>query len=362
MEELHLNKQTSYDQTTDQPKQLEIFKATTGRRVLSFFCDAICVLLLFIILQSTIVSLVVNKAFDFDTKRTTLMERELDSHLFEAGIYNGETYDCLTLNQSFDKESGVAFDHYHEKIVYFYTNFSALNDDGKELIDIKNYYKEIQESNLFDVTGDYNSPETFSATPKSDVEESQMREFYQNTAYQSALDALAYDEVILPIQNSLLTAHVIQILVSCTLSSIVFLLVVPMCNKKGQTLGMMFMKTAVVNRANGFQAKKTQVLIRFLILFLFEGLLSVFILGLPALISFTMMMFSKENNSLHDYFSASIVVDLSRTRIFKNEQEFLDYVAKEEEAKKSYTSSMFTSQLISDQTSVFSSEKTTEDK
>ena len=118
MEELHLNKQTSYDQTTDQPKQLEIFKATTGRRVLSFFCDAICVLLLFIILQSTIVSLVVNKAFDFDTKRTTLMERELDSHLFEAGIYNGETYDCLTLNQSFDKESGVVC-HINNKVRKF---------------------------------------------------------------------------------------------------------------------------------------------------------------------------------------------------------------------------------------------------
>ena len=356
MQELNLSRKTSYEQTTDQPKQHEVFKATPGNRVIGFILDLLCVVLLFVVLQSSVVQPIANKAFNLDEKTNQYKERLLESHLYEPGTYYEVEYDCLSLDQSFDTEKGVAFNHYHEKIIYFYNTFETSNEKGEKLIDITKYYTLIVESGLFDVTGSVEEPASFNAVPKSSTTEEQMREFYQQKAYPAATDALSYDEVIITLANTLTFAQVIEMLVALTISVLVFLFIIPICTKKHQTLGMMMMKTAVVSRATGFRCSKVQLLVRFLILYLFEAILSIFTVGIPVLVSFTMMVFGKENTSIHDHFSATLVVDASRTKIYKNEREFLEALAKYEDMNGRYRNTYISDENYNDSTKNNSSE------
>ena len=86
-------------------------------------------------------------------------------------------------------------------------------------------------------------------------------------------------------------------------------LVVPLFSKDGSTVGMKPFYLQVVEKKNGENATKLQVLFRYLIVISIYVLASYYLFGLPIIVSMLMIMCTKERLSLCDLLCSNYVVD-----------------------------------------------------
>lgn len=113
-----------------------------------------------------------------------------------------------------------------------------------------------------------------------------------------------------------------NILLTVLASSVIFL-VFPLFFKNGQTLGKKIFKLGVTNR-HGYTVSGWLLLARYFA-FLFVNLLSNLIIPIVLpFISITIMTFSKERRSAHDFIASTKVVDLANSTIYHNEEEFIE--------------------------------------
>ncbi|OQC09930.1 MAG: RDD family protein [Tenericutes bacterium ADurb.Bin087] len=107
------------------------------------------------------------------------------------------------------------------------------------------------------------------------------------------------------------------------LGSTVVFLVFPLFFKNGQTLGKKALKLGVTTR-QGYKITVPWLLLRYFA-FLFINLLSNLLLPfvLP-FISITIMTFSKERRSAHDFIANTKVIDLPNSKVYETEAEFLE--------------------------------------
>lgn len=343
MQELHLSKKTEYEKSTEDNqnnKKIEIYKAGMGRRVIAFAFDALCTFILMIFIQSCVTEPIAKKTANVGQTEAAYVDRLLESGLYSKNP-NDETDEIIyTLPQLFDKlnegndEKIKAFDFYDTKITNFYNTFELYGSTGGKVIHISSYYDLIKENvDLFtysETPDDVNTPDVneyaFTYVPKTEYSEVAMSNFYKN-AYELAQHGLASDPKISEYGIEITKATVIEVIISTSVPVLIFFFVIPMCIPGGKTLGKLLLKLGVVNRGTGFAAKKTQILVRFVVFFFLELVASVLLFMVPALVSFTILAFSKEHNCIHDYLSATIVVDTSKSRLFKNEYDYLNYQA-----------------------------------
>ena len=95
--------------------------------------------------------------------------------------------------------------------------------------------------------------------------------------------------------------------------------------KNGETLGKKLFSIGIASAKDGFKVKRSQIIIRFLVFLLIELLLSIFLFGIPLIISFSMLVFSKNGYALHDYLAATICIDRKNTIIYKDYEEFINH-------------------------------------
>lgn len=97
----------------------------------------------------------------------------------------------------------------------------------------------------------------------------------------------------------------------------------PLFFKHGQTLGKKALKLGVTTR-HGYTVTVPWLLLRYFA-FLFINLLSNLLIPiiLP-FISLTIMTFSKERRSAHDFIANTKVIDLQNSTVYKSEAEFLE--------------------------------------
>ena len=117
--------------------------------------------------------------------------------------------------------------------------------------------------------------------------------------------------------------------------TIILQLVIPISLKKGQTLGRLFMKIGVVNRNDGYIAKKWQILLRFslyaiviLLGFVFqffiplaEWLMIGIFLGIQLITVILVLLGKNLKLSVEDYFSNTSLADVTHRRIYKDRLE-----------------------------------------
>ena len=72
---------------------------------------------------------------------------------------------------------------------------------------------------------------------------------------------------------------------------------------------------------NVLSVSAKQYTLRFLIFIFLEVLLSLVTLGIPIIISFSMMVFSKKKQSFHDYMLGIEEVDVENSKIYKSYDE-----------------------------------------
>ncbi|MGM9873364.1 MAG: RDD family protein [Bacilli bacterium] len=128
-----------------------------------------------------------------------------------------------------------------------------------------------------------------------------------------------------------LTYYFIILLIPLFLSVFIFEYLIPIIISRGKkTLGKLIFKLSVVD-ASGLSCKVGRYTIRFLLFFFVEILLSIIAFLIPIFVSFSMFAFSKLNQSLHDYVSATYVVEAPLKSVCKTKEE---YLKKHEEDEK----------------------------
>ena len=121
----------------------------------------------------------------------------------------------------------------------------------------------------------------------------------------------------------------LPLVITIFVTFLIFLFIIPLCFKNGETIGKKVMHICLVNRL-GYEHKRLQLIPRFLFpTFLVTAV--VFILGFSiwsfiivsagVLISYLFVIFTKENKALHDYFAGTLVIDARESTWFKNIEE-----------------------------------------
>lgn len=182
------------------------------------------------------------------------------------------------------------------------------------------------------------------AAPKTDANQDALLDYYyisdeENTEKKSYVYLVAAKDLFTTpyfsdtLDEIQLWINYIPIFISAILSSLVFLFIIPMITKYGRTLGKMMFGLAVVNKL-GYDIKKTQLLPRFffpVLVFIFAffvcqligNVLMSFMLftTLFTLVSYCMVIFTKDHKAIHDYFALTLVIDAKQSIWYKNANE-----------------------------------------
>ena len=92
---------------------------------------------------------------------------------------------------------------------------------------------------------------------------------------------------------------------------------------------------SIVNK-DGYKAKKWQILVRFLAFSVLNFVLGITFLMIVPLISLVMMFFTKNNTTLHDLCSQTVVIDDKLSTIYNNKEAQMKATQKESENETNF--------------------------
>lgn len=306
--------------------EIEYQKASFARRVLSALLDMILFSVFTFLLYSYALSFLPLTFPSYVANVETFTERKAESGLF-SDFYE-------------QNDSTLVSDYYRHEIA------QAENSDKKlEVTEEANTYIEqvltdfYQMETFLEVTGGLKTyqeqkipegeqisfyfvySETGQIVPNGARSQDEMWEFYQS-AVDEALGYLYQDSVLLSSSRVITWTHVGMISIAIIIGGCLFYLMFPFIFKKNrQTLGKKLFKLGVIN-ADGLRPNNKKTLGRFALFFFLEIVLSLLTFGVPLIISFSMVAFSKTGTSLHDYLANTYVVDVSTYNIYKSVDEY----------------------------------------
>ena len=301
--------------TSTQPSEEvtnEVILPPTSRRLVSILVDAFLVFVTFLLLQSFVTPYIANALVKTDQVTEEYKSRLVESKLYQ--MVNGgpmKLTETLTEEEK-KKDMSAYFQKLDDSITFFYTEFTDL-EEAK----IENYYKSKEDSGLFVL-------ENEKWETKGSATFQELNQFYEKE-YSVALNYFGHDNICLTLARKITLASIFEYFFSLTLPLLIFFLMFPLIFKERQSLGKKLMNLAVVSRKNGLVAKRSQYFVRFLAFYIIEILLTFFTLGIPLLVSFSMLFFSKEKNTLHDYLSATLIVDTRQKPVMHDEKELAEY-------------------------------------
>ena len=165
--------------------------------------------------------------------------------------------------------------------------------------------------------------------------EEKMNEFYL-TAYDRAVSYIQNNETYLEARN-VLTIYINLVLIplSIVLSFLIFELLIPLTiGRRGkQTLGMKAMKLSLLSAEALSPSAKKYIARQMIQLFLIV-LLSLVSFGIPLIVSFSMMIFRKDGQTLHDYLATTYMVDSSEQSVYLSYEE-MERLQKKAESRDS---------------------------
>ena len=306
--------------------EIEYQKASFARRVLSALLDMILFGVFTFLLYSYALSFLPLTFPSYVANVETFTERKAESGLF-SDFYEQD-------------DSTLVSDYYRHEIA------QAENSDRRlEVTEEANTYIEqvltdfYQMETFLEVTGGLKTyqeqkipageqisfyfvySETGQIVPNGARNQDEMWEFYQS-AVDEALNYLYQDSVLLSSSRVITWTHVGMISIAIIIGGCLFYLMFPFIFKKNrQTLGKKLFKLGVIN-ADGLRPNNKKTLGRFALFFFLEIVLSLLTFGVPLIISFSMVAFSKTGTSLHDYLANTYVVDVSTYNIYKSIDEY----------------------------------------
>ena len=167
---------------------------------------------------------------------------------------------------------------------------------------------------------------------KDTATQEQLYNFYCNVMENQAYSYLVkHDTYINSSRVINLNFFLVDLLIPIVISTIIYELIIPLSLRRGKkTIGKLLLKLSVVD-IRGLSCPWYRYLLRFTIFLFLEILLSIPGVLIPIIISFSMTVFSKRGQSLHDYISNTYVIEAPMSSICLTEDE---YVRKHEKDEK----------------------------
>lgn len=216
----------------------------------------------------------------FKEANQVMNDISIESHLFE---YKDEKK--LVVDVVKEEDYPVAIKMYYEDYV--------KNTDE--------YNKKMTESKLFDyIDGEYIKKETIS--------EDKVLEFYKTLMGEAIIEVRSNEkyEFCYQVTYNYLTYSVV---LSVLVAFLLFIVLVPVINKRKCTLGQRVLDITLVNSDTNEKVTNVQITFRAIIILIVEIYIGTYSLFLGAIISVLMIMFRKDNRSFHDIFANVKMID-----------------------------------------------------
>lgn len=300
-------------------------KASFSSRILAFGADLIIMVAGGLGLAIASQAILQNVPF-YKEAGQVLNQVQLDSGLYIeksskdvvalCDYYKPETKDQY---KAYDDELNIALTAFYQKEQFF--DDTAWSN--QHYLDMK------IDSGLFIYTDDSHT----STTPVAEDEESlkKMFEFYGRTITEDAtLYIVKYPGYVEATKTLNISFIFLILLLPIFLIVTICEFIVPFIFGNGrQTIGKFLFKISVVD-ARGLSPSFPRFLLRFLFFLFVEVYLSMVSFLIPMIVSFSIFVFNKNNQSLHDYVVGTYVVDSTNKRVFKNEKAYLEAQEKAE--------------------------------
>ncbi len=229
------------------------------------------------------------------------------SSLYDTEItYKGKKYSNINVSKDL-------FTFYTEKYIAFEGN-SNITIDGYKTNILK---INTSTSNILDFN------ETDCTFTLIDSAKYKLTISYFLSIFKTASEFVISNQKVKSLQN-----HSTQIIVSAILwiipvfiaFSLIYNLLIPILSKNGQTIGKYIFRLAILSK-EGYHLKKIKYIPRWFIYSVVEILLGFMTFGGVFLITYTMFMFMKKHQCLHDVIAGSIVIDNYESIYFSNPTE-----------------------------------------
>lgn len=325
MEETMNSMQNENIQSTQEKTLPPVQKASLVKRVIAGIVDIFVFVFFWILLQSFVVTPIAKScAKDYDVR-----QQEVINYFVESGL------------ATFDEKKGQLMQIEKEKYIEvsqkYFNEYCASGDEGKACSSNKKTFKELIEEDEtlskdnkyyeFDEHGNFSVKR---GENESEDDYNAKKEKVEQYIYSKAINFLSASEVYKKSYSYISTVQTIVLLISIVISLTIVYLLPPLISKKSQTIGQMVFGLGIVN-SKGYKVKKSQIVVRFIAFsFINIGLGLVTYMIVP-LVSFTIMVFSKNNSALHDYCSATMVIDDKTSFIYDNEDDYLAAKQKEKD-------------------------------
>ena len=251
-----------------------------------------------------------------------------------------ENYIC-----SLDKDvpiEGVAKKDYYT-VKWFNENILALGSDGSDS-DYFTYQKDgesIDYSKIGTLKDDYVlTSEKDGVVSKYVIQDSGL---YNHTKeiYNNAIKHFYNQSFIKKATSTMNLINSFILLGTCLISLIIFYIIIPLFSEFGLTLGKRFLSLIVVND-QGFAIKKLQIFLRCIpllaaiifISFINNLYISFIFGGVLVLASLSFMIFTRNNQAIHDFIARTVVMKNEGQKVFKNADEYAIYLQAMSERKK----------------------------
>lgn len=310
---------------------LEYTYPKIGRRIWARIVDFLLMILLFIISFICVRSIYIN------TDKYKNYEIRSEEIRLESGLYirdNKKIISVVTSTYNDTKTSYLKKNEYLEKAINNFLMY-LKNLDESSYLKVKGNYNESRLSSTLTYGNDplfikndegeiiKNSSLTNLDSESKTVEETYYDLFYTKYIESNCLGYLntenkEYYEINKYFGNMLIF---VNFPISLFISSFLIYFVPPLIFSRGrQTLGMKIYHISFANK-NLFSLSFKEWILKFIIFYFLEFLLSLFTFAIPLFISGTMMMFTKNKQNFNEYMLKIYEIDTEKDRLFKNKSE-----------------------------------------
>lgn len=268
-------------------------------RILAFLIDFLCVLLIAINLNLYIFTPLVNNGLKINDLEEKYYDDLLVSGLYyqKDGSYLLISNDSSKLDHNFTSDDEY-FNYLDNSLNNFYNNSLYSNisitayNESKYNNDNLFYYD--MSNNTFSFASNYNYDD--------------MVIFFKNEV-NIAKNLLENQDFVLNKYIKILSYRLMALLISFSICMVIFYLIIPLVNKKGQTLGKYLFSIGVMDNNTKQFISKNKTILRFILIY-FEYVLGFISCSAMFLISFAFSIFSKNNYTLHDFITKTVDIDL----------------------------------------------------
>jgi uncharacterized RDD family membrane protein YckC len=263
---------------------------------------------------------------------------EIDTILLDTGMYKLDGDEVVNIDEN----------DYPDAIYDYYSTFkNGLTYANKEepfvfsnewynetILEIDPENPELNGLFVYALDNEENPDSSLRAVEKDDADSDELATFYQEK-YEAVIVDLNMYPPLADIQETIFRFILNTAIIFLATIVLIMYFLIPIIIGNGQTIFKKMFGIGIVSK-EGYRIKPWHTLIRFLF-FCVELVLSFFTLFGALLISYTMMIFSRNNRAAHDFVANTRAVDMKASIIHANADEAEQYRLKLENEEKQTT-------------------------